>query len=535
MKRHPHRALPPAAAVVAAAALALSGCAGNADAGSSGSSGSSNTPVQGGVLKYRAAGGTATNDPASNTGYGLAVPVRAVADSLVWNKSDGSFSPWLATKWTVNSNATHYGFTLRKDVTFSDGEKLDAAAVKGSVESIVEGGAKYATANAEIVGLKKISTPTPYTVDFDFSAPNSSFLQAISSTIFGIVAPSTAKRGFAGRQLGTGIVGSGPFVISQSRGAEGYRLTRRADYKWPPKTAKNQGPAYLKEIDVQNIQDNSVAANDLRAGQLDLVHNVEPVDKTSFTKSKTITINRQPLPGSVNGFQVNPKLPALQDENVRKALSLAIDRKAVLARASAVDIPATSALARSNPYWTDQSSLIQTNVKQAEQLLDAAGWKAGPDGVRQKNGQKLSFSLIFSASTISHEPDIAVVQSQWKAIGVGLTFGPVTTAELNQRTLSGNYSFLWAGGTRPDADVLESEFGGVDPQLDTLFKQILAAPSLAKRKKLAGEASQIVLAKAYLIPLYDFIQPLSYRKTTHLPTYEATEIPWLGDAWVDRG
>jgi peptide/nickel transport system substrate-binding protein len=168
-------------------------------------------------------------------------------------------------------------------------------------------------------------------------------------------------------------------------------------------------------------------------------------------------------------------------------------------------------------------------------MLDADGWKPGPDGIRAKNGQKLSFSLIFSASTISHEPDIAVVQSQWKAIGVQLSFGSVTAAELNQRTLSGNYSFLWGGGTRPDADVLQAELGGMDPQLDALFKQILAAPSAAERKQLAAETSKIALTKSYLIPLYDFIQPLSYRDTTHLPTYEATEIPWLGDAWVDEG
>lgn len=514
----------------AVAELAISACAGNATGAPADPSGK---PVRGGTLKYRAAAGTASNDPASDTGYGLAVPVRAVVDSLIWNNVNGSFSPWLATAWTVNANATRYQFTLRQDVTFSNGETLDAAAVKGSVESIVAGGAKYATANAEVIGLSSITVPGPYTVVFSFSTPNSSFLQAISSEIFGIVAPSTAKLGFAARQLGTGIVGSGPFVISSSQGAEGYTLTRRPVYKWAPKTAKNQGPAYLQSIVVENIQDNSVAADDLRSGQLDLVHNVQPADKTAFAHSTTITINRLPLPGSVNGFVVNPKLAALQDENVRKALSLAIDRKAVLARASAVDIPATSALARSNPFWTDQSDLIVTNPSEAVRLLDAAGWKAGSDGIREKNGQKLSFDLIFSASTISHEPDIAVAQAQWQAIGVQLTFGSVTTAELNQRTISGDYSFLWGGGTRPDADALQSEFGGFDPELDKVFDQILAAPGFDERKKLAAQSSEIVLTKAYLIPLYDFIQPLSYRDSVHLPTYEATQIPWLGDAWMD--
>lgn len=537
MKRHPldasrgkrltRRVLP---ALVTAAGLVLSGCA----AAAGGDAGTSTTPVTGGVLKYRAAGGGKSFDPATTTGYGLAVPVRSLVDSLVFNSEDGAFAPWLATEWTVNENATTFTFTLRQDVTFSNGEKLDAAAVALSYQALRDGGAKYAVANQWIGALKQISTPDPYTVVFDLAKPNSSFLQAASSTVLGIVAPETSKLPFEKRQEGLGIVGSGPFVATESRGEEGYMLTRRDDYAWAPEPARNKGAAYLEKIEVHNIQDNSIAAAELRSGGLDLLHNTEPADKTEFANSAEITIRREPLPGSALGFAANIERPGLDDVNVRRALSLAIDRKAVLARASAIDVAPKGAYTASNPYFTDQSDKIRTDVDAAKKLLDEAGWKPGADGVRAKDGQRLSFELVYSPSTISHEPNIAVVQSQWRDIGVELTFGSLTQAELNQKLQSGDYSFSWGSGTRPDADVLRSTYGGLDPDLDAVFTTILAEPDIAKRKPLAAQASEIILDEAYYIPLYDFIQPLAYRNSTHIPLLEATHIPWLGDAWVDQ-
>jgi peptide/nickel transport system substrate-binding protein len=529
MKRPSRRTASAAVAAAVSATLLLGGCAAD---GAKSSAGSSDTPVEGGVLDYRAASGGRSNDPATITGYGPAVPLRGLVDSLVWNNYDGTFAPWLATEWTVNEDATHYEFTLRDGVTFSNGEVLDAAAVKESYDALRAQGAKFAVVNQWIGDLREITVKDPTTVVFDFDSPNSSFLQASSTTSLGIVAPETSKLAFEDRQDGTGVIGSGAFTVTESRGEEGYTLTRRDDYAWAPEPAENQGPAHLEAIKVVNIEDNSIAAAELRSGGLDLLHNTEPADKTEFASSDEITIRRQP--GSALGFAANISVPGLDDVNVRKALALAVDRKAVLERASAIDIPPTSAYTASNPYYTDQSDLISTDTAEAERLLDAAGWKPGKDGIREKGGDRLSFDLIYSASTISHEPNIAVVQSQFKKLGVELTFGALTPAELNQRLQSGNYAFSWGSGTRPDADVLRGTYGGQDPELDKVFSAILAEPDIEARKKLAAEASQIVLEKAYYIPLYDFIQPIAYRNSTHLPTFEASHIPWLGDAWVDE-
>lgn len=527
MKRQTRLKATALAASAAAAAVLLAGCAGG------GAGATSSSSVEGGVLKYRSTNVQGT-DPAVNTGYGPVVGLRGLVDSLVFNVDDGSFSPWLATQWTVNDDATRYEFTLREGVTFSNGEVLDSAAVKQSFDQLREEGAKYAVVNAWIGNLKEITTPDASTVVFDFASPNSSFLQAVATTSLGIVAPETSALTFDQRQEGDTIIGSGAFTISEYRGDEGYVLSRREDYAWPPAAAENQGPARLSKIEVYTTPDNSLAASQLRSGDVDLLHNTEPADKTDFAASDDITIRREPLPGSALGFVTNTDAPGLDDVRVRKALALATDRKAVLDRASTIDVAPTSVFAASNPFWTDQSDLIKTDVDEAEKLLDVAGWVKGKDGYREKDGKRLSFDLIYSASTVSHEPNIAVVQSQWKKIGVELKFRSLTPAELNQQTQSGNYSLTWASGTRPDIEPLRSAYSGIDPELDAIFTKILATPDVTARKELGSQAARRILEQAYYIPLYDFIQPLAYRKTTHLPTLEASHLPWLGDAWLDK-
>ncbi|HBR0758407.1 TPA: ABC transporter substrate-binding protein, partial [Klebsiella quasipneumoniae] len=87
-------------------------------------------PVAGGVLTVALGSDTPIIDP-SITAYSVtALVTRNVVDSLVGQAEDNSFTPWLAERWEIKNNNREYTFHLRKDVTFSDGTKLDAAAVK---------------------------------------------------------------------------------------------------------------------------------------------------------------------------------------------------------------------------------------------------------------------------------------------------------------------------------------------------------------------------------------------------------------------
>ncbi|MGC5627433.1 ABC transporter substrate-binding protein [Georgenia sp. Z1344] len=535
--RHRRTGYPRRTLAAVAATLLLAGCASAAGGSGDGPADIDGAPVAGGTLHYRAApgaGGTSSIDPAAATGYGLAVPLRQIVDSLVFHDAEGEFEPWLATDWTVNEDATVYSFTIRDDVTFSNGEPLDAEAVAASYRAIVDGGAGYAAAGSWLGDLAEISTEGDDEVEFRFETPNSSFLQAASTSVLGIVAPETSALTYEERQEGLSIVGSGPFVPTDVTPNEGYVLERRDDYAWSPESFPNQGAAHLDAIEVHHITDNALAASELRSGGLTLLHNTEPADKTELSANPDVTIRREPLPGSALGLIANTDVPGLDDPAVREALDLATDREAILERASAIDVAATSVLSASNPYWEDASDLIVTDTARAEALLDEAGWVPGEDGVRERDGVRLSFDLVYSGSTVSHEPNLAVLQSQWADIGVELTFGSLTVPDLNQRLASSDYAFVWASGTRPDPEALRSNFAGYDDELDSLFAQIRATPDADERAPLVTEAARHVLEQDYFIPLYDFVQPLAYRNELALPVFEASHQPLLVNAWIEE-
>jgi peptide/nickel transport system substrate-binding protein len=118
--------------------------------------------------------------------------IRGVFDSLVYEGSNGQFTPWLATSWTANS--TSYTFTLRKGVTFSDGTPLNAQAVKYTFDRI-ESPAEGSLFAISLLGPYKGSVVnSPYSVTVNFSAPYPGFLEAASQAFLGIVDPTAAKK-----------------------------------------------------------------------------------------------------------------------------------------------------------------------------------------------------------------------------------------------------------------------------------------------------------------------------------------------------
>ena len=120
--------------------------------------------------------------------------VRQVVDSLTDQDPDsGEIEPWLADRWEVSPDAKSSTFHLKDGATFSDGTPVDAAAVKGTFDSIVTtvGAAKAPLAGSYLTGYQGTTVVDPLTARVDFAAPNAQFLQASSTAQLGIQAPVT--------------------------------------------------------------------------------------------------------------------------------------------------------------------------------------------------------------------------------------------------------------------------------------------------------------------------------------------------------
>lgn len=516
-------------------ALVLTGCAASAtpaDPVSADAAVDSGDPVEGGTIRLRSAYNNNSLDPNQASSIAQSIGLRGLVDSLLFHRPDGTFEGWLAESWEVNEDATEYVFHLRDGITFSNGETFDAEAVKLAFDAIRAAEANYATANTFIGDLDEVAVDDDLTVRFSFNSGNSAFLQAVSTVTLGIVAPETSALSFDERQTGTEIYGTGPFVAAENRNEEGYLLEKRDDYAWaPPSSILDDRAAYVDAVEVIYVAENSLAASQLVAGDLDVIQSINADDKTRLHEHADTYIVPDPISGASLGFYVNEEHPALEDVRVRRALQFATDNEELVASASVIDLVPTDAFTRTNPYWTDHSHLIQYDPDEAAELLDEAGWELGDDGFRHKDGEKLSLELIYGTSGAPHESQYALLQARWAEQGIELRLSRLTVAEVNQRVLEGDYAFTWGGGSRPDADVLRANAWGQDAELDSLLEQILVTTDEVERSEIAAAAAERYITQGLRVYFYDFISPPAWRTALQVPTVGQDQLPLFSDAW----
>jgi len=521
-----------------AAALVMAGCS----SGSTASSSSSSKPVDGGSLTYAIANDPITLNP-TGTGAGndtLAI-TRQLVDSLLWqDPSDGALKPWLATKYSVNADATAFTFDLRSGVTFSDGEAFDATAVKDTFDDIAKAGAS-STAAAYFSGYKETKVIDDDTVEVDFTTPNAAFPNATASVALGIVAPKTTETPFDDRADGKAVIGTGPFTLSSYTKNTSTVLTKRKDYDWGPATRSNAGAAHLSKVTFQVVPEASVRTGSLQSGQLDATSSVQPSDVDTL-KSKYELVTRA-NPGQVFGLTFNQKRPLVSDLVVRKAIAQAVDPKTVR-DTSLNDLfkVATSVLGSTTPGYTDTSSAISYDPSAAASALDAAGWKKGSDGIRAKDGQKLQLKLIWITNFGPNQTSLELIQQELKKVGVGLTLESGTVPQYLANITSGDWDIAWDNNSRADGDVLRSKFsssgaqsiGAGDSTLDALFTKELSQSSATERTATFASIQERIASQVDFVPVHELTSIIATAKDVHGIAFGAdTRLDQLTGAWKD--
>jgi peptide/nickel transport system substrate-binding protein len=501
----------PRAAVIAATvavALSLSACA----TGSPASDSATGAPVDGGDLTF-----AIQNDPISlnpsGTGSGndTLYITRQLVDSLLHQDPEtGDLEPWLATSFEANSDATHFTFKLRDDVTFSDGSKFTAADVKATFDDIIAAGA-LSQGVVYFVGYQETKVIDDTTVEVDFSSPNAAFPNSTASVALGIVGASTLAVPFEDRATGATLVGTGPFTLDRYTKDTETVLTKRADYAWSPKSRENQGAAHLDTVTFQVVPEASVRTGSLTSGQIDVAGGIQPIDVDTLTASALPIVSRG-NPGTAFGVYFNNASPLVSDPVVREALSYATNPKEIR-DTSLNDLFAvgTSILAKNTPGYADESASFSFDPKKAEALLDSAGWVVGSDGIREKDGNRLSLLLAWISNFAPNQTSLEVLQQQYKKVGVELSLkgGDVPSYIALQK--SGEFDLGWGNQSRADGDVLRSTFSSAgtnyyhvdDPTLEALLQQQAATGDPAERNKVLAEAQARIASQFYHIPVHE--------------------------------
>ncbi len=536
----PNRTAPAAVAVALVAALALAGCAGPDTA----SGAAPADPTPGGTLRFALGAAPQGVDP-QQVGTNVSIYVaRQLADSLTdQDPETGEIGPWLAESWEVSDDLTRFTFHLRDGVTFSDSSPLTADDVRASFDAIAgDLGATAPLAASYLAGYEKTEVPDDGTATVVFDAPNAQFLQATSTVSLAILSEETAEADPAERLQGD-VVGSGPFVLDSYTQDQGTVITRREGYDWPPGSAEHEGDAYLDRIEFAVVPESGVRAGGLASDQFDAVGDVLPQDAPQVEGSGGEVLTRA-NPGVPFVLQPNLTRPPLDDPEVRRALLVAIDRQELVDTVlSDAFKPATGVLASTTPGYTDLSDQLAFDPQEAAKLLDDAGWQAGPDGIRVKDGEPLEIEVTYTPVFTGSGPVLELAAQQLRAVGVGLKLRRLTAAEQTTAQDSGDYDFFYYNVTRADADILRTQFSTAqrnlslrepDDVVDPLLDEQLGEADPAARDALAADAQQAILDQALAIPLFELAQSIGVRGDVHGVTFDASSRLLFHDAWIEQ-
>jgi peptide/nickel transport system substrate-binding protein len=551
-KTHRRRSTLLGAAAAAVLAVAIAACGGSATGASSGSGsggGGGSTPKTGGNLTFLIqefpTGWVSSESNISSYEGNL---WGEITDKLVYVDSTGKVSPWIATSWQTEDNAENYILHLKPGVTFSDGEKLDAAAVVDNITLWARGDPSRGIAKVGLfpaLNFEKATAVNASTVEVDFSKPTLGFIPTLGYHGSILLAPKTLALSVNQQANLSNEIGSGPFTVKSFQTGVSYTLERRPGYNWGPPALGHTGPAYLDTLTYKVVADESTREQAVIAGDAQADFNVTPSDIPSL-ESQGFTVATPRYLGFVDGFEVDAGVAPTNSLQVRQALQHAINRSAILSTIYPKGwVAATSFIQGNVPEAANDSALFNYDPALSESLLTKAGWILGSDGFRHKDGQTLSLTLIPNPYVPSTQQEDELIAQNFAKVGIkaALKIVPLSNYASVETTpapplLSVSRSFIdfsTVGGVLTSLNGGENWFGvgTSDKTLDTLSQEIESASSTDQRDGVAQQVQSYVLTQGYFIPVVQQVQRIYLiSPQVHGVTYNGVAYANFYTAWL---
>ena len=350
-----------------------------------------------------------------------------IFDPLVRRDAKFGIGPALATSWETPNPLT-YIFHLRSGVHFSNGQPLTARDVKWSLDTILDGTVPTVK-TAAFKSWKSVDAPDPLTIIVHLKTPDTNLLWNVCDGAFGVM-PYGSGRGFWRHPLG-----SGPFLFVSAQQDKDV-IVRRNPLYWGT-------PANIAGVRFMVVPDAITRALELQKGAADIESNALPLDLLpALTKVPFLRV--QDAPGTELFYIIfNLRDHYLRDLRVREAIAGAIDRQLIIrtlydGRSRIAD----SVLPPEHWAWTGDVEHHPYDIAKANALLDAAGYRRGPDGIR--------FHITLKSTTDQNFRMLAaVLQEQLAAIGIALDIRSFEFATFYAEITKGAFQMApsdWIGG-----------------------------------------------------------------------------------------
>ena len=430
-------------------------------------------------------------------------------DSLMQLDSAGVPQPWLASSVTVSDDLTEWSVTLVEGVTFHDGEPLTSDDVSFSVDYYVTNPEASRFAR-DFSGVADVVVHDDYNVTFVLNGPSAGFdvgaladAPIIPRHIWESVALPSEHQ-FEG---GTNI-GSGPYKLVEYVEGQSYRFEANPDFF--------RGAPAVDELVVIVFADDAGAQAAIRTGEVDVIFERIPPEQIDLLDAQDPLDIALGPEFSTQMINYDASKRPFDDVAVRQAINLAMDRQDI------VDTVYLGAATVGSPGWIhpghssyNPAIVPVYDVAAANALLDGAGYAdTDGDGVREFDGQPMSFEVITNSSDSLRLRIAELTAEMLAAIGIETEIVPVDTGVWEQAVWPGfdvnngrNYEIaMWGWSAPVQADTLrlpwlvhsslDSGFlnltGYANAEIDALSEALSVEPDAAERNAILGRMQEII-------------------------------------------
>ncbi len=459
-----------------------------------------------------------------------------IHDPLIRQKpGDSKIYPGVAERYEVNDDSTEYTFYLRRDVKFHDGTPFNAEAVKFSLDRLVNPETRSIAARGALGPFDSAEAIDEYTVKVKFTQPFAGFLNMACTAYIPIVSPTAVKKW--GDQYQFHVTGTGPFMLKEYVPSDHIALVRFPDYNWGPEWGHN-GPAYADSLTYKIIPEDLTRGATLKTTETNIVDSVRSHEIPGIEKGGDFKIAITPVAGAPWILLLNYQKFPTSEQAVRVAVNYAIDRETMVDLLyKGTNEPHRSPLEKNTlGYDPEIDKIYSFDPDKARQILEDAGWKAGSDGIRVKDGKRLSLNWGIWPGGGMDEP-AAVVQDQLKQIGmeiviesadVGTTFGKWNTTDALNIAMP---FYVWAdpmfmGAWYGSSFIGSSNWGHVNsPELDAMLAKAELTPDPKIRAAAYKDVQRWLMESGVTVPLFGKSLALAMKKEIQGLEYEITGLP----------
>ncbi len=528
MEQHISRRSAVKGAAALATAMVAASCSSSSSAGTSAPATAATTPpgsvVTGGdLLITRTVDPTTLDKTLTSINNESIYTFNQIFETLYTVSDDGkSTRPYLATGYTVSPDKLTYTFALRPGVTFSDGKPLTAADVVFSINDATTAKGGWGFINAAI---KTVAAPSPSTVVVTLKYPWAPLIADLSLFANAIIPADHGGRSV--KEFYDSPIGTGPFMWGSW--AKGSKLTLKKN-----PTYWQKGKPHLDTVTWTNTPDADTRNLQVKGGQADI--DEFPSWSTVASLKATPGVRVDLFASTRTDYLAFcQKSKPFQDVHVRRAISYAVDRQALVkAVLFGNGTAANSFFPPTVPFYSASNPGLQFDVAAAKKEMALS---TVPQGFET--------TLLLPSGNADYLTVAQILQASLKQLGITMAISQLDASVVSTRQQALQYDMLFTGWTMdiPDPDELVtfavSPKGGTqafytgytNPGLATAASQAARTLGASARTALYGRIQSTAAADAFLAPLY--YSPYAYASSTKVNGFHVTPLGnyHLEDVW----